>query len=64
MVFFIAKASRDDLLALMKLIETHQMTPVIDRCLPLRDAAQALRCLKEGHPRGKVVVTIGNSEGT
>jgi len=34
--------------------------PVIERTYSLREAANALRYLEQGHAKGKVVVTIGN----
>ena len=32
--------------------------PVIDRCYPLSETAEALQYFEEGNPRGKVVITI------
>lgn len=40
------------------LIEAGAVTPVIDRTYPLSEAPDAIRYLGEGHPRGKVVVTV------
>jgi NADPH:quinone reductase-like Zn-dependent oxidoreductase len=57
-VTFIAKHSNEDLVALKKLIEAGKVTPVIDRRFPLRDVPEAVRYLGEGHPRGKVVITV------
>jgi NADPH:quinone reductase-like Zn-dependent oxidoreductase len=34
------------------------VTPVIDRCYPFMEAAEAMRHLESGHARGKIVVTI------
>ncbi len=34
------------------------MTPVIDRTYPLVEAPDAIRYLEQGHPRGKVVITV------
>jgi NADPH:quinone reductase-like Zn-dependent oxidoreductase len=48
----------EDLQLLRELIEAGKVTPVIDRTYPLSDAAEAIRNLAEGHPRGKVVVTV------
>jgi len=46
-------------LALMKaLIEDGKVKPVIDRRYPLAEAAEAFRYYREGHSRGKVVITI------
>ena len=55
---FMAKNSKDDLLALKDLIEAGKVKPVIDRTYPLSETANALRYLEEGHARGKVVITV------
>lgn len=47
-----------DLAFLSQLIEAGQVTPVIDRCYPLSELPEALRYLKTGHARGKIVITI------
>jgi NADPH:quinone reductase-like Zn-dependent oxidoreductase len=57
-VFFVASINMDDLIALKELIEANKMTPVIDRCHTLSEAPEAIRYLKEGHTRGKVVITV------
>jgi NADPH:quinone reductase-like Zn-dependent oxidoreductase len=57
-VFFIAKVEMADLIALKELIESNQVTPVVDSCYTLSEAAAAIRHLKEGHPRGKVVISV------
>jgi NADPH:quinone reductase-like Zn-dependent oxidoreductase len=53
-----SKENAADLQVLTALIEAGKATPVIDRTYPLSDAAAALRYLKEGRPRGKVVITV------
>ena len=55
---FIAATRTADLLVLKELAEQGKLTPVIDQIFPLADAAAAIVHLKEGHPRGKVVLTI------
>jgi NADPH:quinone reductase-like Zn-dependent oxidoreductase len=60
---FIAMVRREDLLFLKELIEAGKVTPVIDRTYPLRDAAEAVRYLAQGRARGKVVITVRDSEG-
>lgn len=55
---FIAKVTSEDLQSLKQLIEAGKVTPVIDRTYPLREAAEAVRYLAQGHPRGKVVITV------
>ena len=54
---FTSFGKREDLLTLVDLLTTGQITPVIDRTYPLDQAADALRCVGAGHTRGKVVVT-------
>lgn len=63
-IFFVAKVRADDLTVLKKLIEANEITPVIDTCYTLAEAAAAVRHLKEGHPRGKVVLTVSASGGS
>jgi len=43
---------------LRELLETGQVTPVIDRTYPLSEVPAAIRYLETGHARGKVVITI------
>jgi NADPH:quinone reductase-like Zn-dependent oxidoreductase len=57
-VFFIARVSTEELVALKQLIEANKVTPVIDRRYSLSEAPEAIRYLKEGHTRGKVVITV------
>jgi NADPH:quinone reductase-like Zn-dependent oxidoreductase len=47
-----------DLLVLAQLIESGQVTPVIDRTYPLSRAPDAIRYMQQGHARGKVVITV------
>ncbi|MEY9965254.1 NADPH:quinone reductase-like Zn-dependent oxidoreductase [Streptacidiphilus sp. MAP12-16] len=47
-----------DLRLLAELIEAGSVTPVIDRTYPLADVPEAVRHLKEGHARGKIVVQV------
>ncbi len=53
-----ATRSQKDLTYLKELLEAGTIVPVIDRRYPLREAAEALRYLGEGHARGKVVLTV------
>ncbi|MBO3744725.1 NAD(P)-dependent alcohol dehydrogenase [Streptosporangiaceae bacterium NEAU-GS5] len=48
----------DDLAELARLIDAGQVAPAVDRSFPLADAAEAIRYFAEGHPAGKVVVTL------
>ncbi len=47
---------REDLEALLKLIQDGHMQPVIDRTLPLSDAREGLRLLEDRHVIGKVII--------
>jgi len=47
----------DDLKGLMQLIEQGKMKPVIDKVLPLDEAAEGLRLIQDREVFGKVVVT-------
>jgi NADPH:quinone reductase-like Zn-dependent oxidoreductase len=39
------------------LLEAGRVVPVIDRCYPLCETAEAIRYLETGRARGKVVIT-------
>jgi len=41
------------------LIESGAVIPRVDRAYPLEEAADAMRHLVEGHPAGKVALTVG-----
>jgi NADPH:quinone reductase-like Zn-dependent oxidoreductase len=53
-----AKANKKDLGFLKALLEAGKVVPVIDRRYPLREVAEALRYLEEGHARGKVIIVV------
>jgi len=55
---FVAVTRGTDLLELRALIEQGRIEPVVDRTFALDDAAAAVRHLRDGHPRGKVVLTV------
>jgi NADPH:quinone reductase-like Zn-dependent oxidoreductase len=57
-VFFVSKSTPEDLTNLRELLEAGSVTPVVERSYALREAADALRYLGEGHARGKLVVTV------
>ena len=62
-VFVSGRISTEDLTVLKELIDANKVTPVIDRRYSLSDVPQAIQYLKEGHARGKVVITVEHSEG-
>lgn len=56
------KSNKEDLVVLKELLEAGKVAPVIDRCYPLSEAAEAIRYLEEGHARGKVVITLEHND--
>jgi NADPH:quinone reductase-like Zn-dependent oxidoreductase len=54
----VTKPNKKDLLILKELLESGKVKPVIDRCYPLNEAADAIRYLEEGHAQGKVVIIV------
>jgi NADPH:quinone reductase-like Zn-dependent oxidoreductase len=54
----IAIARKDDLQVLREFLEAGTVKPVVDRTFPLSEVAEAIRYLREGRARGKVVVTV------
>jgi NADPH:quinone reductase-like Zn-dependent oxidoreductase len=61
MIFFVAKIIPADLAQLADWIANGHLTPVLDRCYPLPQVPDALRYLKAGHARGKVVIVIDST---
>jgi NADPH:quinone reductase-like Zn-dependent oxidoreductase len=55
---------KQDLAFLSELLEAGKVVPVIDRRYPLREVAEALRYVEEGHARGKVVITVEHNNKT
>lgn len=55
---FIAKNTSDDLVALAEMIDTGDVTPVIDRTYPLDEAAAAIEHVGSGQTSGKTVITV------
>ena len=54
----ISKEDGKDLETLRQMVEAGQVTPIVDRTFSLSEAPDAIRYLEEGHPAGKVVVTV------
>ncbi|MCL4860190.1 MAG: NAD(P)-dependent alcohol dehydrogenase [Caldilineaceae bacterium] len=54
----LATPNQQDLGVLSQLIDAGKITPVIDRCYPLHQVAEAIRYVETGHARGKVVITV------
>ncbi len=47
-----------DLNILNELFESGKLKPVIDRCFPLSETAEAFQYFGEGHFKGKIVITV------
>jgi NADPH:quinone reductase-like Zn-dependent oxidoreductase len=55
---FVSRENREDMIVLKDLIEAGKVTPVIDRTYPLSEVPEAIRYMREGRARGKVVITV------
>lgn len=57
-VFFVANFNRQDFLALKEMMESGQVKTVVDQVFPLGEISKAMRCLGDGHAKGKIIVTM------
>ena len=64
MGFLQYKPNEKDLVFIKELLEAGKVVPVIDRRYPLSEVAEAIRYLEERHARGKVVITVEQSNKT
>jgi NADPH:quinone reductase-like Zn-dependent oxidoreductase len=55
---FVSPENHEDMIVLKELIEAGKVTPVIDRTYPLSAVPNAIRYMRKGHARGKVVITV------
>ena len=58
MGLLIYKPNPSDLDFTKELFEAGKVVPIIDRCYPLSEVAEALRYLEEEQAQGKVVITV------
>jgi len=54
----LAKFSQDDLTILAELMQSGEVTPVIDTIYPLSEVPAAIRYSEEGHARGKIIIDL------
>lgn len=57
---FLVRLNQQDLLVLTELVEAGKIKPVIERRYALRDVADALRHVGEGHSQGQTVIQIAD----
>lgn len=57
----LAQITAADLAVLNEMLVAGTVVPVIDRCYPLSQVAEAYRYAEAGHARGKVIVTVADA---
>ena len=53
-----------DLNTIKELFESGKIQPVVDRCFPLNETAEAFQYYGEGHFKGKIVITVEHDKNT
>jgi NADPH:quinone reductase-like Zn-dependent oxidoreductase len=56
----LTQPAQKDLVYLSEMVEAGKVTPIIDQCYPLAEAAEAVRYVEAGHARGKVIITMNH----
>ena len=64
MGFMLAHTNQKDLVFMRELLEAGKVVPVIDKCYPLSETAEAIRYLVEEHAQGKVIITVESKTKT
>jgi len=63
LTMLVSRQRRTDIGHLAELVETGQLTPVIGKTYPLRQAPDAMRDLAAGRARGKLVISVADPGG-
>jgi NADPH:quinone reductase-like Zn-dependent oxidoreductase len=58
----VVRPNLKDMVYITELYEAGKIVPVIDTRYSLREVPEALRHLGEGHPKGKIIITVGQHE--
>jgi NADPH:quinone reductase-like Zn-dependent oxidoreductase len=66
LIAFVNSENAEDLIAITALIEAGDVTPIVDRAFALDEGAKAMSYLTGGHARGKIAISVQdtNERGT
>jgi NADPH:quinone reductase-like Zn-dependent oxidoreductase len=58
---YTTRFNKTDLTFLRDLMAEGKVTPVVEKTYPVSETAEAVRCLQQGHARGKIVITLASA---
>jgi NADPH:quinone reductase-like Zn-dependent oxidoreductase len=58
----LARSNSQDLSFIKTLIDKGKVKPVIDRCYPLAQVAEAMRYMEAGHAKGKIIIRVAHKQ--